>query len=95
MKFEKINPGDRLFDVHSYRMGNTTLRSVGVWEVEIIDIDPEKRCATVSWNGNKPEVYNEVALKKLRAVRPELEAGFFGSMRIKAKAKTPKTPEAA
>ena len=87
MKFEKIKEGERYYDVHSYRMGNTTLRSVGVWDVKIISIDAERRTAIVSWNGNGPETWHEWELKKLRTKRPELVEGFFGSKRIKPRAK--------
>lgn len=85
MKFEKIQAGQTLFDVHSYRTGNTTLRSVGVWPVKILSVHPESRTAMVSWNGNGPERMYEASLAKLRAKEPELEKGFMGQYRIKRK----------
>ncbi len=39
MKFEKIKPGMVLLDIHSYRMGNTTMRQLGLWEVMVVSVD--------------------------------------------------------
>lgn len=71
MKFEKIKAGDRLYDVHSERAGNTTIRRQGVWDVRVISVNPEKRTAVVSWNGNPPQTYYERQLTKLRASEPK------------------------
>lgn len=79
IKFEKIKPGMVLYDVHTYQMGNTTLRSHGEWEVDIIEVYPETRSASVSWNGNRPEVWGEKQLTKLRAKQTEMVRTFgFG-----------------
>lgn len=51
MKFEKIKPGMTLYDVHSYQMGNTTIRSMGCWEVAVDSVDPAKRTAVVRLQG--------------------------------------------
>lgn len=82
MKFEKIKAGDVLYDVHSYRMGNMTIRSVGVWDVRVLTIDATTRSAIVSWNGNRPETMHERSLVKLRGKRPILIEGFCGSRRL-------------
>jgi hypothetical protein len=81
IKFEKIKPGMVLYDVHTYQIGNTTLRSYGEWEVQIIEVYPETRSASVSWNGNRPEVWREKQLKGLRAKPTEMVRGFLGSRR--------------
>lgn len=72
MKFEKIKPGMELYDVHSYKMGNTTMRSIGVWTVRVVSVDAERRSAICSWNGNKPEYYSESRLAKLKDKEPIL-----------------------
>jgi hypothetical protein len=87
MKFEKIQPEQVLYDVHSYRMGNTTLRSVGVWPVRILSVDASKRTAIVSWNGNPPALMFEHDLRKLRESEPEVEYGAMGICRLKPRAK--------
>jgi hypothetical protein len=40
IKFDKIEPGMILLDIHSYRMGNSTMRELGLWRV--LGIDPTK-----------------------------------------------------
>lgn len=65
IKFEKIQAGMTLYDRHKYKMGNTTLRSIGEWSVRVLEVYCEKRQAKVSWNGNTPEVYRERDLTSL------------------------------
>ncbi len=82
MKFERIKPGMTLYDVHSYRMGNTTIRSWGVWRVIVESVDAEKRTAVVRWNEvNRPETWTALRVSKLREKEPEMVTGFFGSQR--------------
>lgn len=81
MKFEKIEKGMELFDCHSYRMGNTTMRSLGVWPVRVLEVDIERRRAFVSWNGNRPEWYYERDLAKLKKDEPILIRTRMGSRR--------------
>lgn len=81
MKFENIKAGDVLYDVHRQKMGNTTLSSMGVWTVKIIEVN--EFGATVSWNGNRPEKWGIKRLRKLRVKRPELVAIGFGRYRLK------------
>jgi hypothetical protein len=71
IKFEKIQPGMTLFDIHSERMGNTTMRELGKWDVYIVSVDPTTRSAIVKWNGNPPKRWYERALTKLYATEPK------------------------
>ena len=86
IKFGKIKAGDILYDVHSYRMGNTTLRSLGIWAVSVISVN-DNGTAMVSWNGNSPEKWYAHRLEKLRAKEPEMEKGMFGQQRLKRRVK--------
>lgn len=81
MKFEKIQPGMTLYDVHSTRMGNTTMRSLGTWQVKVLEIDTERRRARVSWNSNPPTWYSESQLAKLKGERPTLIKTAGGAYR--------------
>lgn len=63
--FNKLKPGMVLLDIHSTRMGNTTLRRLGCWQVLVISVDPEARTAMCSWNSNKPTLYTEQRFKNL------------------------------
>lgn len=67
IKFEKIEPGMTLHDIHSERMGNTTMRELGRWDVRIVSVDREKRSAVVRWNGNSPTTWYAGELTKLYA----------------------------
>lgn len=52
VKFSTVKAGDKLYDVHSEQMGNTTMRRMGWWPIRVISVDHEARTAMVSWNGN-------------------------------------------
>lgn len=80
MKISKLKPGDTLYDVHSYQMGNTVLRSVGVWTVKVLEVDLEGKWFTASWNSNFPEKHYSVPpawrTKKPMLVRMPLGLGY-------------------
>jgi len=85
MKFEQVKAGMTLYDVHRYRMGNTTIRTMGCWPVHVVSVDEKARTARVHWNVtfNPEQTYTERQLKKLRAERPLLvKTGFFGRERL-------------
>lgn len=82
MKFEKIKAGDTLYDVHSYRMGNTTMRSVGVWDVYVVSINQAEGYALAKWNGNPAQRWDRRRLEKLRAKKPRLVTTFAGGQRL-------------
>lgn len=73
IKFKFIEPGMRLFDIHTEQAGNTTMRRWGCWPVEIVSVDRETVTARVRWNGNPPKVWFKRDLEKLyREVPPRL-----------------------
>ena len=72
MKFEKLKPGTTVYSVGRYKMGNTTMSTVGVWHVRIISVDAERRTAVVRWNGNPATTYSERQIGKLREKEPLL-----------------------
>lgn len=78
MKFEKIKPGMTLYDVHSHKMGNTTMSSMGVWHVHVIEVHAETRSAIVSWNTNTPSRWSERQLAKLREHKPMMISTGLG-----------------
>lgn len=75
IKFEKIQPGMRLADIHSVRMGHTTMRRKGLWWVHVKEVEDKeiegphgkfrRRRALVSWNGNAFEWWSEHRLTRL------------------------------
>lgn len=87
VKFETVKPGDVLYDVHSHRMGNTTLRTWGCWPVVVESVDYERGRAVVRWNGNAAETWYRHQIVRLRRKEPEFEEGFFGQRFIKRKSR--------
>lgn len=63
IKFDKVKPGMTLLDIHSERAGNTTMRRLGCWKVEIVDVDAEG--ATVRWNSNPPRWWHRRQIERL------------------------------
>lgn len=75
--FDRIKPGDTLYDCHRTKMGNTTMSRMGCWEVKVIEVDTENRRALCSWNTNKPEWWYERRLSKLRRTPIESKPSIF------------------
>lgn len=70
IKFEKIKPGMVLLDIHSEQAGNTTMRRLGCWKVEVVSVDTENECAAVRWNGNAARMWSKRQLEKLYIKEP-------------------------
>lgn len=85
MTIKKLAPGMTVYDVHSTKMGNTTISSVGVWFVKIVSVDVENRTVVASWNSNAPRKYYPKSWSKWKAKQPVLITGAFGSQRIATK----------
>jgi hypothetical protein len=90
MKFEKIKAGMVLYDRHKYVAGNTTMRVLGEWHVKILSVDPEKRSAMVSWNGNREQRWHERSLAKLKDWSmyddcAEVKKGMLGAISVRKK----------
>lgn len=65
IKFDKVEPGMVLLDIHSHRVGNTTMRELGCWKVRVISVDRANRTALCSWNDNHPKTYYERDFRRL------------------------------
>lgn len=81
----KLVPGQTVYQIKSYGMGNTTRRTLGVYEVRIIDIvrseDGDVLCANASWNGNTPTRYSRSSLRDLFLKPPDLVSMTSGGQR--------------
>jgi hypothetical protein len=67
VKLADIRPGMVLYDRHTHRMGNTTIRTIGEWRVTIVDVPANtSQPFTVSWNGNRAEPWSWDRVKKLK-----------------------------
>jgi hypothetical protein len=64
-------------------MGNTTLRSVGVWEVQIVSVDPLTETVVAKWNWNPQKTYYRREWSKWRLKEPKLiDTGMWGQQRL-------------
>ena len=82
MKIKDLTPGQIVYDVHSECMGNTTMRSVGVWPIEIITVDPEGNWVEAGWNTNRPRRYYAGDVARWKAREPVLvNTGLAGQQR--------------
>ena len=82
MKFEKLQPGMTVYDVHRHKLGNTTMSTVGVWRVRIVSVDHDAKRVTASWNGNPAKTFFYGDVEKWREKEPMLIRGAFGSARL-------------
>jgi hypothetical protein len=64
--FNTVKAGDKLYDAGTYRMGNTTRRAIGNWEVRILEVDVDGQRVFASWNGNKARWFPERTVKAWR-----------------------------
>ena len=71
IKFEQVSPGDTLYDCHRTKMGNTTLSTMGCWDVHVFEVDTVKQSALVSWNGNPRAWWSRRQIEKLRRSCPK------------------------
>ena len=66
--FTSLKVGDTIYDCHRHKMGNTTASELGIWKIQVLEINESERKALVSWNGNpaqwKSERYFESTMIK-------------------------------
>jgi hypothetical protein len=71
-----------VYDVHKYLMGNTTIRTTGIWEVYIKGVNKREDTVTASWNGNPPKTYSRGIWSKWRLKKPVMVTSAMGYQRI-------------
>lgn len=73
VSFDTLKPGERLYDCHRHRMGSTTMQVMGVWYVQVIEVNPSKREALISWNMNPEKWVGESYFRQpaIRRFPPE------------------------
>ena len=78
IKIESLKAGDVLYDVHSERAGNTTMRREGCWECYVRAIDPNGKWVEISWNGNPARRSATVPAEYKRAPKEWIRSELFG-----------------
>jgi len=87
MTIDKLKPGMTVYDTHSYRMGNTTMRTLGVWNIRIVSVNVANQNVIASWNGNPARIYFKRSWKKWRMKEPVLiDSGIMGQQRLATRA---------
>lgn len=84
MKISSLKPGDKVWSVGKYKMGNTALSTVGIHPVAVKEV-----CDTyviASWNGNPPKRFYANAVSKWRKEKPILINVGMGVYRLATRA---------
>ena len=76
MKLTSLKPGDLVFNVTKTKMGNTTLKTISIYPVKIIEVHENHVIA--SWNGNAPKRFGENVVSKWKKKQPlKIVTGCF------------------
>jgi len=85
MKFESLKPGMVVYDIRKHRMGNTTINTLSLYEVRVLEVDQEGGRVTYSWNGNLSEVGSRYACEPWKKNKPLLIRSAMGYCRLATK----------
>lgn len=83
MKLTSLKPGDLVFNVEKTKMGNTTLKTISIYPVKIIEVHENHVIA--SWNGNAPKRFGENVVSKWKKKQPVTILSGFGIRRLATK----------
>lgn len=81
--FHKLKAGQVYYTVTKGRLGNTTLRTVSIHEVKVLEVHISYCMA--SWNHNKPERFYPGNVAHWKVERPVTVKGIWGSQRLARK----------
>ncbi len=76
---KRLKPGQVVYSIESHKMGNTTITTRSLYQVEIIEVNEELGYVVASWNGNEPKRYFEHSIAKWRVKKPTSKRFIFGS----------------
>jgi len=82
VRLKKMRPGIIVYDVCGTKMGNTTISTVSVYQVEIVSVDFDRNTVNAKWNHNRERTYYYGSWKKWRAKKPILVETAFGAYRM-------------
>ena len=71
-----------VYSLGKQKVGNTTMTSVCVWPVTIVEIDHDKETVIASWNCNKPQKFYPHSWSKWRLKKPVMVSCGFGRNRL-------------
>ncbi|MDX6914729.1 hypothetical protein R9X49_06365 [Pectobacterium carotovorum] len=80
MKISSLKPGDIVWSVLRLNMGNTTIKSIGVFSVKVCEV--HENYVIASWNGNPREKFRERTISKWRRNKPVTIRLMTGNYRL-------------
>jgi hypothetical protein len=81
IKIDSLKAGDVLYDVHSERAGNTTMRREGCWECYVRAVDSDGQWVEISRNGNPARRFAAVPRGYKRAPKEWILSELFSARR--------------
>lgn len=74
----RLKPDQIVWTLIRRRMGNTTATRQDLFSVRIIEVHVEEGYVIASFNGNKPDRYGLINIKKWRVKKPEPKGTRMG-----------------
>jgi hypothetical protein len=91
MDIKRLQPGMTVFDVGRTKMGNTTMKTVSVWNVLIVAVDPDGHWVEARWNVvNPPRRYSARDVRRWRLSKPVLVGTISKRLATRAELKAMK-----
>lgn len=82
MKIDKLTPGIVVYSISRTQMGNTRIKTVSIYPIRIIAVDPDHHTVRAEWNGNEARNYGSRTWSRWRLKRPVLIKNSLGQARI-------------
>lgn len=82
MKLKSLKPGMTVWLVRKHLMGNTTLKTISIYEVNIIDVNQKEGWFTYTWNGNAEQKGREHTASQFKKNKPVTIRCAMGHRRL-------------
>ena len=80
MKIADLKPGMRVWNTMRYKMGNTTISTLGAYQIHVYSVFDDHVMA--SWNGNQIQKYYAHQVAKWKKAEPIMVRECLGSHRL-------------
>ena len=85
MKFNSLEVGGVYYTVTKHKMGNTTIGTISIHKVVVLELDADGEVVTASWNGNSPRKFYSFSYSKWKKNKPMTVTSGLGSVRLATK----------
>ena len=86
MKLSSLKPGMTVWSVRKHLMGNTTIKTISVYEVNIIEVNHDEGWFTYSWNGNSVQKGHDHTASQFKKNKPVTIRCSMGYRRLATRA---------